>query len=74
MEAIKGSMLKCLLNFCNENRVFFLWIMSIKTDVDADSYLCGAFSCGMGTALKCQSVFKGSKSAGAVSHADIQQN
>lgn len=48
--------------------------MSIKTDLDADSYLRGAFSCGMGSALKCQSVFEGNKSAGAFSHADIQQN
>lgn len=43
-------------------------------DVDADSYLCGAFSCGMGTVLKRQSIFVGNKSAGAFSHADIQQN
>lgn len=59
--------------FRNEKLVF-LWIISIKTDVDADSSLRGAFSCGMGTALKCQCVFEGSKSAGVFSHADIQQN
>lgn len=57
-----------------QQKAVFLWIMPIKTDGIADSYLRRAFLCGMGTALKCQSGFEGSKSAGAFSHADIQQN
>lgn len=48
--------------------------MAIKRNIDTDSYLRGAFSCGMGMMLKRQSVFEGSKSAGAFSHADIQQS